>query len=92
MSNKATVTLKGKGFQPGQEVNLLFTAKDGIQSDIGYALKPVPKADESGAWSTTWKCGRFIKRKLVDAGKSYKLTATDSEYNPLAHTVVSFYK
>lgn len=92
MSKKATTTIKGQGFKPGQEVNLLFTAKDGIESDIGYALKPAPKADESGTWSTTWKCGRFISKKLVMAGKSYKIAVTDAEYNPLAHTFVSFSK
>ena len=92
MSKKATTTIKGQGFKPGQEVNLLFTAKDGIESDIGYALEPAPKADESGAWSTTWKCGRFIARKLVLEGKSYKIAVTDGEYNPIAHTFVSFSK
>jgi hypothetical protein len=92
MSKKATTTIKGQGFKPGQEVNLLFTAKDGIESDIGYALKPAPKADESGNWSTTWKCGRFISKKLVLEGKSYKIAVTDAEYNPLAHTFVSFSK
>ena len=92
MSKKATTTINGQGFKPGQEVNLLFTAKDGIESDIGYALKPTPKADESGAWSTTWKCGRFIARKLVMEGKPYKIAVTDAEYNPLAHTFVSFSK
>ena len=92
MSKKATTTIKGQGFKPGQEGNLLFTAKDGIESDIGYALEPAPKADESGTWSTTWKCGRFIARKLVLEGKSYKIAVTDAEYNPLAHTFVSFSK
>ena len=92
MDKKATTTIKGQGFKPGQEVNLVFTAKDGIESDIGYALEPAPKADESGTWSTTWKCGRFIARKLVVAEKSYKIAVTDGEYNPLAHTFVSFSK
>jgi hypothetical protein len=92
MSKKATTTIKGQGFKPGQEVNLLFTAKDGIESDIGYALEPAPKPDESGTWSTTWKCGRFISKKLVMAGKSYKIAVTDAEYNPLAQTFVSFSK
>ena len=92
MSKKATTTIKGQGFKPGQEVNLLFTAKHGIESDIGYALKPVPKADQSGNWSTTWKCGRFIAKKLVLEGKSYKIAVTDSDYNPIAHTFVSFSK
>ena len=92
MSKKATTTIKGQGFKPGQEVNLLFTAKDGIESDIGYALEPAPKADDSGNWSTTWKCGRFIAKKLVLEGKSYKIAVTDGDYNPIAHTFVSFSK
>lgn len=92
MDKKAETTIKGQGFQPGQEVNLLFTAKDGIESDIGYALEPAPKADESGTWSTTWKCGGFIARKLVMEGKSYKIAVTDGDYNPIAHTFVSFSK
>ena len=91
MSKKAKVTVRGTGFKPGMEVNILLTDKNGIPSDVGYALKPAPKADESGNWSTTWSCGRFIDRKLVKAG-SHKITVTDPEYNPLAHTSVSFVK
>jgi hypothetical protein len=91
MSKKAKVTIQGKGFKPGMEVAILLTDKNGIQSDVGYALKPAPKADESGTWSTTWKCGRFIARKLVKAG-SYKITVTDADYNSLADTLVTFAK
>ena len=92
MSNEATATISGKGFKPGQELIILFTANDGLQSDIGYALKPAPKGDSSGAWRTTWKCGHFIAKKLVKAGGSYKITVTDSEFNPIAHTFVKFIK
>ena len=91
MSKKAKTTIQGKGFKPGMEVSILLTDKNGIQSDVGYALKPAPKADESGAWSTSWSCGRYIDRKLVKAG-SYKITVTDADYNPLADTLVSFAK
>ena len=92
MDKKAKVTIKGKGFKPGEELNILLTDKNGIQSDIGYALKPAPEADETGAWSTTWSCGRYIAKKLVKEGESYKITVTDVDYNPLAHTFVSFTK
>ena len=92
MDKKASVVISGKGFKPGQEISLLFTAQDGMQSDIGYALSDVPKADQNGNWSTTWECGRFIQRKLVKAGGSYKLTATDSQYSALAHAMVTFKK
>lgn len=92
MDKEPMVVIKGTGFQPGQEVAILLTTDDGIETDIGYALKPAPKADNSGAWTTNWSCERFIKRKLVKAGKSYKLTATDQDYNSLAETSFSFEK
>ena len=89
MDKKAKVAINGSGFKPGQEVYLVFTDKNGIESDIGYALKPAPKADAEGKWTTTWSCGRFIARKLVKAG-DYKLIVTDTEYNPLTETTVTF--
>lgn len=92
LDKKATVVISGKGFTPGQDISLLFTAEDGMQSDIGYALKPAPKADPKGNWRTTWKCYDFLRRKMVKAGSSYKLTAADTSYSPLADTMVTFKK
>jgi hypothetical protein len=91
MSKKAKITIVGTGFTPGQEVSLLFTTMDGVQADIGYALKPKPVANKMGAWVTTWSCGRYVARKLAKEG-AYTITVTDSEYNTLAHTPVAFYK
>ena len=91
LGKKAKTMIKGKGFKPGQEVYVVFTDKNGIESDVGYALKPKPKADDAGNWNTTWSCGRFVKRKLVKAGE-FKLTVTDTDYNPLASTMVKFTK
>lgn len=90
MSKKAKVTINGKGFNPGQEVTLLFATQDGVETDIGYALKPAPKADRSGSWSTSWDCVRFIRKKLIQVGRPYKITATNREYIPITHTFVSF--
>jgi len=90
MSKKATITIKGTGFKPGQEVELLFTAVDGVQSDIGYALKPKPVADKTGTWVTTWSCGRFISKKLIKEG-TYTITVTDVDYNSLAEAPVAFF-
>jgi len=91
MGSKAKITIMGTGFKPGQEVSLLFTDVNGVQSDIGYALKPKPKANKIGAWVTTWSCGRYIKKKLIKAG-AYAIIVADSDYNSLAHTPVAFYK
>jgi hypothetical protein len=62
-----------------------------VQSDIGYALKPVPKPDKTGSWTTTWSAGRYVARKLVNPkGGAYKIIVTDNEYNPIAHSAVFF--
>ncbi len=89
MSKKAVVGLSGQWFAPGEEVVILFTAVDGVVSDIGFALDPQPMADDTGAWATTWKCGRFISKKLIKEG-SYTLKAADAEYNVLAEATVTF--
>jgi hypothetical protein len=91
MSSKVKITIVGTGFKPGQEVSLVFTTADGVQADIGYALKPKPVANKIGAWATTWSAGRYVKRKLVKEG-AYTITVTDSDYNVLAHAPVAFYK
>ena len=90
LSKKAKVTIKGTDFKPKQEVEILFTAIDGVQSDIGYALKPKPVADETGMWLTEWSCGSFVSKKLIKKG-SYTITVTDTDYNVLAEATVSFY-
>ena len=81
----------GTGFQPGQELVILLTLPDGNQSDIGYALKPAPKADQTGSFATTWSAGRYVQKGFITGG-AYKLEVTDAEYNPLAYGVVFFAK
>jgi hypothetical protein len=93
MAGKKTagVVIMGTGFKPGQEVRILFVTPDGLQSDIGYALKPAPKSDMAGSWATTWNAGRYVARKLVNPkGGAYKIVVSDSEYNPIVHTAVFF--
>ena len=93
MAGKKTagVVIMGTGFKPGQEVRILFHSPDGLQSDIGYLLKPEPKADKTGSWVTTWSSGRYVSRKLIDPkGGAFKIMATDAEYNPITHTAVFF--
>jgi hypothetical protein len=93
MAGKKTtgVVIMGAGFKPGQEVRVLFTSPDGLQSDIGYALKPEPKPDKAGSWTTTWSCGRYVARKLIaPKGGAYKILVTDGDYNPIAHAPVFF--
>ena len=91
IDKKASVVIMGSGFKPGEELSVLVTDENGLQTDIGYALKPVPKADATGTWATTWNAGRFVSKKVIGAGPC-KITVTDAEYNPIAHSVVFFQK
>ena len=50
LDKKGDIEINGKSFQAGSEVALLFTTEDGVQSDIGYALEPVPVPDNQGDW------------------------------------------
>jgi len=90
MTKDVKVTIVGTGFKPGEEIIILYTDPNGVVADIGYALKPEPKADNKGEWSTTWGCGRYIKKKLITEGVT-SITVTDSDYNILAHDSIYFY-
>ena len=91
MSKKSEVVIMGTGFKPGQELVVLFSTSDGNQSDIGYALKPAPKADQTGSFASTWSAGRYVQKGFIKGG-AYKIEVTDAEYNTLAYGVVYFAK
>ena len=91
LSNDATVTIMGSGYEPGQEVVLIITSLDGVKADIGYALDPAPVANEVGAWATVWTAaGRYVKKKVVKEA-IYSITVTDADYNTLATAPFGFY-
>ena len=90
LAKETSVSFQGSGFRPGQEVTILYTDPNGIQTDIGYALDPPPVADDNGAWSTKWKAKRFIQKKLIKAG-DYTFTVTDAEYTPIDSATVNFH-
>jgi hypothetical protein len=89
LGKKVAVDIMGAGYDPDQEVRILFTDADGMQTDIGYALEPAPKANKAGAWVTTWTVDEFIKANLVAAG-AFTLTVTNNEFKPLAQTGIAF--
>ncbi len=91
LDKNGSIELSGSGFSPNSDVTLLFTTKDGVESDIGYALNPAAHADDKGNWSTTWSYGRFIEKKLIDEGE-YSLVVTDSDFIPVSQTTITFTK
>ncbi len=86
---QAKIDIMGTGFEPKQELRILYTDDEGMQTDIGYALKPEVKANNSGAFFTTWDAEEFIKAKLLTEGAK-TITITNSEFKPLAETNIFF--
>lgn len=89
MGKDAMVMIAGEGFQAGQEIMILYTDVNGATADLEAYLDPKPKADNNGAWSTTWKCGRYIDKKLIKPGV-VTIRVTDSDYNILGHASIAF--
>lgn len=89
LDEQGKATFSATGFPPDSEVIILFTSKDGVATDIGYALEPSTKTDANGNWSGTWSYGRFVKKKLIEKGV-YKVTANDSDFMPIAETTLIF--
>jgi len=88
MNKKSEVVIMGTGFKPGQELKILLTTEDDMQTSLYGTIKPdVPVADENGTWVTTWTLGRFSR--VVGSG-AYKLTVTDNKYNFITHTPIGF--
>ncbi|MFH1768736.1 MAG: hypothetical protein ABH858_06225 [Candidatus Omnitrophota bacterium] len=91
MSKTSKVIIMGTGFKKKQDVNILFAGDDGVESDIGYALKPAPKSDNTGTWGTNWSAGDYVSKKLIKGG-AYTLTVTDDGYNIITKAPVYFQK
>ena len=89
LAKQTKVKIAGTGFQAGQDVNLILYFPDGTKNDVGWALDPAPKADQSGKWKTTLDGKRYIQKKLIKAG-DYKLEAMDADYNKLCSTTIQF--
>jgi hypothetical protein len=88
-SEISNVILMGTGFKPGEDIYLHIVTMDGQQADITYALKPTPKADKTGTWSTTWNAKDYVQTKLVTDG-AYKITVTDIDLRLMTHTLIFF--
>lgn len=91
MDSKGSVQLMGAGFKPGQQINILFTSKEGSVSNVSWAIKPEPVPNDQGTWSTTFTYGRYVSRKMVEPGQAYVITVTDGDYNFLCQVPIGFY-
>lgn len=76
---KVKVTISGSGFAPNQELELLIPI-GGIPSDISAMVKPKPKTDAKGAFTTVWILDNEIRGKLLEPTKyTLEVSNTDGE-------------
>lgn len=79
---KTKVTISGSGFAPNQELELLIPI-GGVPSDISAMVKPAPKTDAKGAFSTVWVLDNEIRGKLLEPTK-YTLEISNTKGDVLA--------
>ncbi len=72
------VVLTGSGFQPGQEVRVMF-----VDEYENPTILEVVTVDERGSWAWVWTVGRYTRRGIL-AERIYTFTAQDAEGNILA--------
>ena len=88
----AEVSIQGLGFKPNQELAILFTDAIGATADLEAYLDPAPiVTNAKGEFSTTWKCGAYISKKLINPGVT-AIRVTDADYTLLAHDSIAFEK
>lgn len=86
IDKKANIIIMGSGFEPDQEISILFQDAYGALS----VVKEV-KANTRGSWASVWTLGRHTRRGIIKNGV-YSIMAADSEYNVLATAPVGFVK
>ena len=59
-NKKGVVTIAGVGFEPNQELGLRLVM-GGVMSDIRHQVKPTPKTDKEGAFSSSWSINRELR-------------------------------
>ena len=81
---KVKVTISGSGFAANQELELLLPI-GGVPTDISGMVKPKPKSDAKGMFSTVWTLDGEIRGKLLEP-TSYTLEVMNTDGEVLAKT------
>jgi hypothetical protein len=84
IDRKAQIVVMGSGFEPGQEISVLFEDNYGALGVLDEV-----KANERGSWAMVWTLGRYTRRGIIKEG-AFAIMAADSDYNVLASCPVGF--
>lgn len=86
LDKKTQIIIMGSGFEPEQEVFVVFEDEYGCMAEIKEA-----KANTRGSWATVWTLGRYTRRGIIKNGV-YAIMAMDKELNLLSTAPVAFIK
>jgi hypothetical protein len=90
IAKTAKVAIIGAGFEPGQEIRVLFTPLDDVMTDLVDDLAPYPVPNNIGAWVATWTCGPHLEDNIREG--AYEIKVTTMDYKVLARTPIAFYQ
>lgn len=79
---KTKVNIAGSGFAPNQELELQIPI-GGVLTDISGMVKPAPKTNDQGAFSTQWILDNEIRGKLMEP-TAYTLEVLNTKGKVLA--------
>ncbi len=89
LHKSSQVYVMGSGYEPGMEIRIVISQKDGTRSDVGSALASDGiVANDDGVWGTTFTAGRYMRIAKADM---YVMMACDSNYNVLATAPFGYY-
>lgn len=81
---KTQILILGSGFEPGQEVLIMFDDRNGIPSIVEDAFV----ANENGSWGFVWSLGRY-SRGVIPADLN-TIKVIDTDFNVLATAPIGF--
>jgi hypothetical protein len=81
----SNIMMYGTGFQPKQEVTVLFKDSGGGMTGISSALKPEPVPNEEGAWAAAWDISSYTAVFKPGTGM---LTVVDKNWKTIGEAPV----
>ncbi|MEW6335115.1 MAG: hypothetical protein AB1558_12680 [Thermodesulfobacteriota bacterium] len=87
LTKGAKVAMYGTGFQPKEELTLVFKNTDGGLSGISAVVKPAPVPNSDGVWASEWDVGPYLK--VIKAGTTV-ISVVDKDWNTMVQAPVLF--
>jgi len=87
LTKGAKVVMYGTGFQPKEELALVFKNTDGGLSGISAVVNPAPVPNNDGVWATEWDIEPYLK--VIKTGTT-TISVADKDLKTLVQAPVLF--